>query len=144
MKLVTYLPHYTDELVLMWRESFERAVGVSDPNPLKEQKQYFLEKILPKNEVLVAIDDRQVAGFIAASSESIAQLYIHTDYQHRGIGSRLLQWAKEQSCGRLWLYTFEKNYQARQFYENRGFSIIARGFEQTWQLEDIKYEWIRD
>lgn len=30
----------------------------------------------------------------------------------------------------------------RAFYEKHGFEIIARGFEPTWQLDDVQYEWV--
>jgi hypothetical protein len=55
--------------------------------------------------------------------------------------SRLLEWAKHQSGGSLWLHTFERNAGARAFYERYGFTIVARGFEPTWKLDDLKYEW---
>ncbi len=51
-------------------------------------------------------------------------------------------WAQQQSSGRLWLYTFARNRVAQAFYEHHGFRIVARGFEPTWQLDDIKYEWL--
>ncbi len=38
-------------------------------------------------------------------------------------------------------YAFARNAIARAFYEKHGFEIVARGFEPTWQLDDIKYEW---
>lgn len=57
------------------------------------------------------------------------------------IGSRLLAWAKEQSAGSLWLYTFDRNAIARAFYEKHGFRIVARGFEPQWKLADVRYEW---
>ena len=53
----------------------------------------------------------------------------------------LLNIAKENSMGRLRLFTFERNKNAQRFYEKHGFQIIARGFEQSWQLADIEYEW---
>lgn len=43
----------------------------------------------------------------------------------------------------LWLFTFERNIGARAFYERHGLRIVARGFEPTGKLNDIKYEWSR-
>jgi hypothetical protein len=59
----------------------------------------------------------------------------------QGIGSRLLAWAQSQSTGSLGLYTFARNQRARQFYERHGFRAVAFGFEPTWQLDDVRYEW---
>ena len=53
----------------------------------------------------------------------------------------MLDWAKGQSEGSLWLYTFQRNLDAQAFYEHHGFEIVERGFEETWQLADIKYQW---
>jgi ribosomal protein S18 acetylase RimI-like enzyme len=59
-----------------------------------------------------------------------------------GIGSRLIEWAKGQSGGSLWLYTFACNAGAQAFYERHGFSIVARGHEPMWDLDDLRYEWL--
>ena len=134
---------WVDELIPMWRASFERAVGLTDPHPLIEQRQYFLDEVLSRNEVRFALLDNQLVGFIAASSEWIAQLYVRIGFQRRGIGGELLAWAKQRSGGSLWLYTFARNAGARAFYERNGFLAVAHGFEPTWQLDDVKYRWVK-
>jgi ribosomal protein S18 acetylase RimI-like enzyme len=142
--IVDYEPEHLEELIAMWRESFERAVGVRDPHPIDEQRQYFESVVLPCNRVRVVADaDRRVVGFMASTPELIAQLYVHVDHQRRGIGSALLALAREESNGRLRLFTFAANESAQAFYRARGFREIARGFESEWQLEDIELEWIR-
>ena len=133
-----------DELVRMWRESFEGGVGIVDPHPIQEQHDYLMREVLPNNSVRVALAGEQLVGFVAATRESISQLYVRTSEQRRGVGAQLLAWAKAQSCGRLWLFTFARNVGARAFYEKHGFRIVARGFEPTWQLDDLKYEWSAD
>ncbi len=132
----------TDELVRMWRESFEFGVGVVDPHPIDDQRQAFITTVAPKNSVRVALLDNKLVGFVAATKESISHLYVRVGHHHRGIGTQLLAWAKAQSDGRLWLYAFARNAIARAFYEKHGFEIIARGFEPNWQLDDVKYEWV--
>ncbi len=130
-----------DELVSMWRASFEHGVGIVDPNPIAEQRDYFLSTVVPNNTVAVAMLDDRIVGFVAASCESIAQLYVHVGYHRKGIGSLLLDWAKRHSRGTLWLHTFECNMVARRFYEGHGFEVVERGFEEMWQLPDVKYSW---
>jgi GNAT superfamily N-acetyltransferase len=126
----------------MWRASFEAGVGIIDPHPLSEQRQYFLTEVLPRNDVRLALLANELVGFVAASAESVAQLYVRVGFQRRGIGSQLLTWAKEHSSGALWLFTFARNRGARAFYERNGFVAIAHGLEPIWQLEDIKYSWV--
>jgi ribosomal protein S18 acetylase RimI-like enzyme len=130
-----------DELVVLWRESFEDGVGIIDPHPLPEQRDYFLSKVLPKHTVKVALLEDRLIGFAAASLDSVAQLHVRVGYFRQGIGSQLLKWAKAQSGGSLWLYTFARNQRARKFYEHHGFSAVAFGFEPTWKLDDVRYEW---
>ena len=130
-----------DDLVLMWRAALQAAVEISDPHPFDEHRRYVLTEVLPHNSVRLAMLGDRLVGFVAATPESVAQLHVRVGYWRRGIGSRLLAWAKAQSSGRLWLYTFERNHGARAFYERQGFVAVAHGFEPDWQLADIRYEW---
>ena len=136
-------PGRTDELVRMWRESFEGGVGIVDPHPIEEQRAFFEDKLVPAHTVRVALLDGTLAGFVAATPETVAQLYVRRGLQRSGIGTHMLDWAKAQSAGSLWLYTFARNVGARAFYEKNGFAIVARGFEPFWQLDDLRYEWRR-
>jgi ribosomal protein S18 acetylase RimI-like enzyme len=141
-ELVEFTPSQQVALVCMWRESFEFGVGVTDPHSIAEQAAYFETEVLPKNTVRLALTEGQLVGFIAASRESVAQLHVRVGFHRLGIGSQLLNWAKDQSGGSLWLYTFARNTVAQAFYEHHGFRIVTRGFEPTWQLKDIKYRWV--
>ena len=127
----------------MWRASFQAGVGVVDPHSLEEQRCYFLNTVIPQNEVRLALLANELVGFVAASADAVAQLYVRVGFQRRGIGTHLLAWAMEHSNGTLWLYTFARNVGARAFYERNGFVAIAYGFEPMWQLEDVKYQWRR-
>src|ERR1044071_10047853 len=85
--IVDYAPEHGLELVRMWRASFEQALEIVDPHPLPEQLRYLQEKVIPDNQVLVVLDERRssVIGFMASTPETISQLYVHVDYQNRGI-----------------------------------------------------------
>lgn len=139
--LIEFSDNWLDALIPMWRASFEDGVGITDPHPLEAQRKYFMSEVLPRNAVRLAIENGRLVGFVAASRESIAQLYVRVGCQHRGIGTLLLDWAKVQSGGTLWLFTFQRNLRARSFYEKHGFVAAAYGFEPFWQLEDVKYAW---
>jgi ribosomal protein S18 acetylase RimI-like enzyme len=141
--LVDFDACHLGPLVAMWRASFESAVGVIAPNPVESWRQYFVDQVLPSHDVRIAMFENELVGFVASSSESIAQLYVRIGNQRRGVGTQLLDWAKERSGGSLWLYTFARNLGARAFYERRGFVPIAHGVEPLSQLEDVKYQWLR-
>lgn len=139
--IVEFRPEHTKELVRMWRESFEFGVGIVDPHPLEEQERFLSTIVIAENAIRVAFVEGQMAGFVAANPASVSQLYVRKGLHRRGIGSALLEWAKGQSSGSLWLYTFARNAGARAFYERHGFRIVARGFEPNWKLDDLRYEW---
>ena len=136
-------PPDTRPLVELWRGSFEYGVGITDPHPLQEQQAFFESRVLPENRVRVALLGATLAGFMASTPESIAHLYVAVPLVGRGIGSRLLALAKAESSGSLWLYTFARNANARAFYERHGFADTGHGFENMWNLEDIRYVWSR-
>jgi len=139
--LVDYDSSYLEPLVRLWREAFEFGVGVVDPHPLSEQRADFVSQVLPAHRVTLAMIDSRLVGFIAASPETVAQLHVQVGKHRQGIGSSLLALAKARSSGSLWLYAFARNVRACRFYEKHGFVVVARGFEPTWQLEDVKYHW---
>jgi GNAT superfamily N-acetyltransferase len=145
INIVAFNPTLTDELLPMWRASFEDGVGIVDPNPIEGLKQYFLDDVVPANDVRVAVRESEIVGFVAATPESVSQLYVRIGWKGAGLGTRMLDWAKEQSNGSLWLYTFAQTARARAFYEHCGFRDVARGFAEPWpgaqQLEDVRYEW---
>lgn len=139
--LVAFELRWLDALVPMWRASFEAGVGVIDPHPLADQRRYFVDDVLPHNSVRLAFHGDDLVGFVACSHVSVAQLYVRVGHQRLGVGTQLLDWAKRQSSGSLWLYTFARNAVARAFYSRQGFVEIANGFEPFWQLDDVRLEW---
>jgi len=71
------------------------------------------------------------------------QLYVAPDRLGAGIGSRLLDTAKQRSPAGLTLYTFQVNERARRFYERNGF--VAEWFGDGSANEegqpDVRYVW---
>lgn len=130
-------------VVSMWRESFEHGVGIADPHPIDGQIEYFRNEILSKSRVRIALQGQLIVGVLASTATSVTQLYIRVQNIRTGIGSRLLNLAKSESSGSLWLFTFKRNLRACAFYESQGFVVACRGFEPFWQLEDVKYIWVR-
>ena len=143
VSFIEYLPKYGPELVHIWRDSFERAVRVSNPHAFEDHLRFLDEELSRSHSVVVALEEEssKVIGFIAYTPKKISQLDVHMDHQNRRVGSHLLDIAKQNSRGCLQLFTFERNRSAQRFYESRGFRIVARGFEESMQLEDIEYEW---
>jgi predicted acetyltransferase len=102
------------------------------------------ETMIPSYQVWIAQIDDDVAGFIAFRDEELDQLYVAPAHWTQGIGSSLLQVAKERSrCLRL--YTFQRNERARTFYERHGFKLLrlSDGSKNEESEPDAYYEWSR-
>jgi len=143
LRFVPFKLAMADELVPMWREAFEHGVGIVDPNPIEGQRAFLIERVLPEHDVTVALEGERIVGFLASNAASVGQLHVRVGCHGRGIGRALLRRAMAASAGSLWLYTFTRNERARRFYERNGFVAMAFGFEPTWQLDDVRYEWQR-
>ena len=91
----------------------------------------------------VVKDEGVLVAFLASTPSSVPQLYVRIQNIGQGIGSQLLNLAKSESIGSLWLYTFAKNQNARRFYEKHGFKEVERESQNMYKLEAIKYVWQR-
>jgi ribosomal protein S18 acetylase RimI-like enzyme len=143
VEITPYQPRFRDALVDLWRASFAQGVGAPVPHTVADQRQYFEEHTLAETCVQLALLDGAIVGFVACTPDWVEQLYVHVDHLGQGIGSRLLEFAKSRSGGRLWLYTFATNTNAQRFYERHDFAVLERGFEPVMQLGDLRYEWRR-
>jgi GNAT superfamily N-acetyltransferase len=74
--------------------------------------------------------------------EDLDHLYVRPGWQRRGGGLSLLTKAKALSPRRLELRTFQRNINARAFYEAQGFCAVAYTDGQNEENEpDVQYEW---
>jgi putative acetyltransferase len=140
-----YRPDDFDAVTILWRVSREKSLP--EFQNLKghffyEDQGYFRDHILKNNKIwVVELDDRPVA-FMAMKDEFIDQLYVHPDYQNRGIGKALLDRARQLSPRHIWLYTLQINSNARVFYEKQGFVAEKFGVSPPPENEpDVEYHW---
>ena len=134
-----------DAVTRLWRVAREIAFPdfmTRHPHTFEEDCDYFSNVILKNNDVLVLEMDGQLAGFMAMTGDFIDHLYIHPDYQRRGLGKEFLDFAKRQSAEHVWLYTLQINRNGRAFYEKNGFIAEKFGFSPAPESEpDVEYHW---
>lgn len=134
-----------DAVVILWRVAREKSLPDFQREKghfFYEDQDYFQHRILTTNRVWVVEMDNRPVAFMAINNDFIDQLYIHPDYQRRGIGRALLDFAREQSPDHLWLYTLQVNIQARSFYEKNGFIAEKFGVSPPPESEpDVEYHW---
>ena len=142
------------ELTQLWRKSFAQAMGIEEDTREEEVKEHlaYLQTYNPET-IRVALEKNKnkIVGFMAKEENTIKDLFIHVEYQRKGLGSSFIQQAKEEEEF-LTLSTFQLNKGAQKFYEFHNFIIARRGFAgvegNAWankkeQLADITYEWNR-
>jgi GNAT superfamily N-acetyltransferase len=109
-----------------------------------EVRGWIRDRLIPDHEVWVATEDGQVVAMLALAPGWVEQLYVAPDRLGAGIGSRLLELAKERQPEALQLWTFQVNERARRFYERHGFVAVETtdGRANQERQPDVRYEWI--
>jgi len=90
-----------------------------------------------EKEAFIAICDQHVVGMVIIDLGSkyegsqdfgseIETLYVHPNFQRRGIGKLLLNHLKENVTEKSWLKTWVHNTSAIMFYEQNGFKIVGK------------------
>jgi ribosomal protein S18 acetylase RimI-like enzyme len=107
-----------------------------------EDRAYF-GRVVAEHEVWVAEQDGRIVGFAALSDEVLEHIYVQPDLQGRGIGSALLDVAKERRPGGFGLWVFQQNTGARRFYERHGLRLVREtdGSGNDERTPDAMYEW---
>ncbi|HEX5809520.1 MAG TPA: GNAT family N-acetyltransferase [Anaerolineales bacterium] len=141
-----YRPGDFDALVILWRISREKSLPQFFNNEKShffyEDLDYFRDHVLKENKVWVLEIEQRPVAFMAIKDDFIDHLYVHPDYQNRGIGKAFLQHARQLSPDHLWLYTLQANVNACAFYEKNGFVAEKFGFSPPPENEpDVEYHW---
>ena len=140
-----FRPGDFEPVTILWRiarekslPEFQRAKG----HFFYEDQDYFRDHVLKDNKILVVEENERPVAFMAMRDEFIDHLYVHPDFQHRGIGRALLDYARQLSPEHIWLYTLQINMNARAFYERNGFTAEKFGVSPPPESEpDVEYHW---
>ena len=105
-------------------------------------------RIRVHEEVWVAEEDGRLLGFLGIEHSTnlgapvLEKLYVEPAEQNRGVGSALLDKAKELRPAALYLWVFQKN-PARRLYERHGFELVrlTDGSDNMEREPDALYRW---
>jgi GNAT superfamily N-acetyltransferase len=109
-----------------------------------EETFHFIANIVLRDQdVLVAETNGEISGFLAVHGDMVEHLYVRPDLLRRGIGSALLQRAKERLPSGFRLWVFQENVPARRFYERHGLRLVEEtdGGRNEERTPDALYEW---
>ena len=105
----------------------------------------WIREILPQHdEVWVAEHDGRTVGFFMLSDNLLYHLYVYPELQGQGAGSLLFERVKELAPEGFRLWVFQRNTQARAFYEHRGMRVVelTDGSRNEEREPDALYEWL--
>ncbi|MFD3491986.1 GNAT family N-acetyltransferase [Streptomyces sp. NPDC058690] len=100
--------------------------------------------VLPGTTVWVAeTGTGDILGFASVEGTHLEHLYLRPGVRRRGIGSLLLAKAREISPEELTLHVFQRNTDARAFYERHGFTAVDfnDGSRNEEKEPDVLYRW---
>ena len=135
----------TDAAARVHRTAFDHAlpwlIGLHTP---EEDRWFYRERMFKTCALWGAFDGDTMIGVIAFHDDWIEQLYVLPEAQGRGVGTELLDVARRAS-ERLQLWTFQRNVQARRFYEARSFVLVEQtdGAGNEEKEPAARYLWTR-
>ncbi|WP_350281254.1 GNAT family N-acetyltransferase [Kribbella sp. HUAS MG21] len=138
-------PYDTDEAAAVWWQS-RHADGAQLPPAIHTAEQvaaWFADVLLPDGQTWVALDDGRIVAVLTLDGDDLDQLYVVPDAAGHGIGSTLVDLAKDLRPGGLALWTFQSNTRAQAFYRRHGFAEVRRtdGSGNEEHAPDVRMVW---
>ena len=124
------------------------AMGDYLPHVPDEAAVPIAARVREHHELWVAEEDGRLLGFLGIEhsanlrADVLERLYVEPAEQNRGVGTALLEKAKELRSDGLYLWVFQKN-PARRLYERHGFELVrlTDGAENMEREPDALYRW---
>ena len=130
-----------DPVIQIWLESNRQAHSFIEADYWEKNKEE-VRKMLPHSLIQVAEIEGNIVGFIGMNETKIEGLFVNCNFQSRGIGHSLIEWAKTRNEV-LMLNVYQKNQRALKFYLKEGFVIHEQLIdEETGEIEFLM-QWKR-
>ncbi len=140
-----------DILLEIQKKAFQESLELYkdyDTNPANESLEKMAHKIRNHFYYVITADDNMVGGIHAYKKSNrhcyLNRIYIHPDYENKGIGSKAVEFILNHEDFRdieLWtLDTPHKSYRNHSFYEKLGFVKTGEVEEVSPELKLIHYE----
>lgn len=106
------------------------------PNEYWKNNFEYVKNILPNAEIYVYLEDNFILGFIGLNDNHIEGIFVNSNYQGKGIGTDLLNKAKEIKQ-QLTLNVYKKNLKAIKFYQKNAFEITEENIDE--ENDEVEY-----
>ena len=109
---------------------------------LEEARGIFDRVIRPNCAIWVATQDERVVAYLAMRRSYLDRLYVDPPEWRKGLGTQLVNLAKQVSPSGLELHTHQENVAARALYERHGFKAVQFSVSPPPEsAPDVKYHW---
>lgn len=145
--LRSYCSEDLDEVAHLWYSTWHQTFpSLKHPEPFDAWRTRFRDDIAKHETIWVAEQDRKIVGFLSIRERDgyIDQIFVDTQFHRQGIGTALLNKAKQRSPRGLSLDTLQQNREARAFYEHHGFHAIHSGINTRNGQPNVTYQWKPD
>ncbi|MDB5471595.1 MAG: acyl-CoA N-acyltransferase [Caulobacter sp.] len=148
VRLVPFDPDAHGRFVLplaqLWLDSWRSTDTANEEVVLVEDlAARILEETATVWDLTLAFQDDTLTGFMALRphDDCLDQLFMAPTAKGQGLGSQLMDLAKQRLPNGMWLRTAEANHAARAFYEKRGFHHYDTDQHPTLGYSRVFYRW---
>jgi ribosomal protein S18 acetylase RimI-like enzyme len=129
-------------IAALFRRSFGTLTFLPTLHTPEEDREHFA-RVVANEETWVWDAEGSVVGFAALDGDMLTYLYVEPAAHGGGIGSALLEHAKQRRPGGFRFWVFQRNERARRFYERRGCRLLelSDGAGNEEREPDALYEW---
>lgn len=111
-------------------------------HPADDVRAWFAEVVVTTREVWLIEEEGLPVALLVLDGDWVDQLYVDAGRTGRGLGTQMLQLARQLRPAGLDLWTFQSNDRARRFYERHGFEAVATtNGDNEEGAPDIHYRW---
>ena len=125
------------ELLDAWYEASLIAHSFLPEEFFDKEREQIAHNWIPTADVTVFEDEGRVVGFVAMVDNEVGGLFVHPDFQRRGIGRALLD-SVRKSRPYLELDVFAANEIGLRFYRAYGFDFVDRHTSEATGHPEIR------
>lgn len=133
-------PADVETVLKIWLEASSRAHAFVDRSFWEARLADMRELYLPAAQTWVHERDGTVVGFVSLLDDILAAIFVAPTEQGRGVGSALLQHAK-QSREQLSLTVYAANEASIAFYRRHGFEVVGEQLDEHTGHPELAMSW---
>jgi ribosomal protein S18 acetylase RimI-like enzyme len=130
-----------DQVLRIWIGGW-KSTGVVVARTEASLRGQLSEEVTNGHSIYVATTPSGMIGFVALYGSHLEQLFVAPAAQRRGVGKVLLDFAKTQNPGGLWLTMAADNKNAARFYEREGLRRGETSMHPRLGHQVVRYEWV--